>query len=142
MIVFFSISTEERLERLRESISGLDLESSDVYEREVYSKDNTNGISAELGAQEMLNGTSETVQLSSHCSITETPIIMDPAKQESVAAEPISNFCDSPVYDIAVNNQPTQRNIPNAVLPLLRYQQYDSSESSSRYSFIYRYYDT
>ena len=31
---FFSISTEERLEKLRESSSGLDLESYDVYEHD------------------------------------------------------------------------------------------------------------
>ncbi|KAI3787103.1 hypothetical protein L1987_41313 [Smallanthus sonchifolius] len=139
-----SISTEERLERLRQSISGLDLESSVVYANEEYIEDKACDIPAENGAEGMLNGTAETVQLSRHNSITETatddqPLIVDHAtitdstKQESVASEPSSTFFDIPVCDIVDNNQPTPRHIPNAVLPLLRYQHYDSSESSSSF---------
>lgn len=96
---------------------------------------------AENGAEGMLNE-------SRHTSISETAIddqyiivdqatIIDSSKQESVAAEPVSEFFDGPVYDIVDNNQPTQRRLPNAILPLLRYQNYDSSESSSRYPIIY-----
>ncbi|KAI3782768.1 hypothetical protein L2E82_12824 [Cichorium intybus] len=91
--VLNSISTEERLERLRQSISGLDLESSEVYLEE----DNS------------------AVQLSTHNPTTETH----------------TNDLVSKVCDVADNDQPSQRQIPNAILPLLRYQQYDSSESSS-----------
>nr|XP_043618804.1 uncharacterized protein LOC122590688 [Erigeron canadensis] len=156
--VLNSISTEERLERLRQSIDGLDLESSGVYENEVHLEDNARGISDELGSQKMLNGTADIVQFSSHNVITGTAIkdqsltvdsqssdkntsdlssidpatIMDSSNQGAVAAEPISKFCDSPVYDTVENDQPTQRHIPNAILPLLRYH-YDSSESSSSF---------
>ncbi|KAL7588950.1 hypothetical protein Lser_V15G38830 [Lactuca serriola] len=127
--VLNSISTEERLERLRESISGLDLESCDVHEHEkkVYSEeeeeDKTSGISisAEHGDKLLLNGNRETL----HNSITETLVIDDDK------AEAVSEVCDASVYDIVNNDQPSQRQIPNAILPLLRYQQYDSSESSS-----------
>ncbi|PWA85346.1 dDENN domain-containing protein [Artemisia annua] len=156
--VLNSISTEERLERLRQSISGLDLESIDVHDNEGSLEDKESCISAELGAQGMQNGTTETGQLSRHNSITETAAydqslidslssdkgasdvvsvdaatITDSSKQEFVAAEPVSKFCDSPAYDIVDNNQSTQRNVPNAILPLLRFQQYDSSESSSSF---------
>ncbi|XP_071701423.1 uncharacterized protein [Rutidosis leptorrhynchoides] len=147
--VLNSISTEERLERLRQSISGLDLESPVVYDQELYVEDKTSGVSAEL------NETTETVQLSSYNSVTETVIdgqshkeesqssdksasdvfndpeaIMVSSKQETILAEPISNFCDSPVSDITDNNQPTQRHIRDAFLPLLRFQHDDSSDSS------------
>lgn len=156
--VLNSISTEERLERLRQSVSGLDLESIDVYDNEGSLEDKESFISAELGAQGMQNGTTETGQLTKHNSITEiaaddqslidslssdkgasdvismdAATITDSSKQEFVAAEPVSKFCDSPAYDIVDNNQSTQRNLPNAILPLLRFQQYDSSESSSSF---------
>nr|GEW24863.1 hypothetical protein [Tanacetum cinerariifolium] len=156
--VLNSISTEERLERLRQSISGLDLESIDVYDNEGSLEDKESCISAELGAQGMQNGTTETGRLSRQNSITETATddqllidslssdkgasdvismdaatITDSSKQEFVAAEPVSKFCDSPAYDIVDNNQSTQRNLPIAILPLLRFQQYDGSESSSSF---------
>ncbi|KAK9075945.1 hypothetical protein SSX86_004275 [Deinandra increscens subsp. villosa] len=136
------ISTEERLERLRQSISGLDLESSVEYANEEYIEDKACGTSAENGAEGMLKGTTETVRLSRHDSITETntddkslmvdlAAITDSCKQESVSAEPVSKSLDGPVYDIVDNNQPTQSHIQNVILPLLRYQHHDSSESSS-----------
>lgn len=40
--------------------------------------------------------------------------------------------CDVYVDDIVINKQAVERRFPNAVLPLLRYYQYESSESSSR----------
>ncbi|KAL8208460.1 hypothetical protein R6Q57_007872 [Mikania cordata] len=138
-----SISTEERLERLRQSISGLGLGSSVVYANEEYIEDKACGISLENEAEGTLNGTTETVRLIKHDSITKTTpydqsLMVDHTtttdlsnKQGSVAEEPISEIFDGPVYDIVDNNQPTQMHIPNAILPLLRYQHYDSSESSS-----------
>ncbi|KAK1408540.1 hypothetical protein QVD17_40402 [Tagetes erecta] len=139
--VLNSISTEERLERLRQSIDGLDLESSVVDANEDYLEGKA---CAENGAEGMLNGNTETVQLSRHTSISETAIddqniivdqvtTTDSFKQESVAGEPVSEIFDSPVYDMVDNNQPTQRCLPNAILPLLRYQHPDSSESSSSF---------
>ncbi|KAK9075943.1 hypothetical protein SSX86_004273 [Deinandra increscens subsp. villosa] len=141
------ISTEERLEQLRQSISGLDLESSVEYANGKYIEDKACGISAENGAEGMLKGTTETVRLSRHDSITETntddkslmvdhAAITDSCKQESVSAEPVSKSLDGPVYDIVDNNQPTQRHIPNVILPLLRYQHHDSSKSSSRFMIV------
>ncbi|KAF5802484.1 putative cDENN domain, uDENN domain, tripartite DENN domain, DENN domain lobe protein [Helianthus annuus] len=140
--VLNSISTEERLERLRQSVIGLDLESPVVCANEEYLDNNTCGNSAESGAQGMPNGTTETVQLSRHDSINDTATddqsrmvdhatITDSSRQESLAAEPIPKFVEGPACDIVDNNQPTQRHIPNAILPLLRYQNCDSSESSS-----------
>ncbi|KAI7724516.1 hypothetical protein M8C21_028997, partial [Ambrosia artemisiifolia] len=142
--VLNSISTEERLERLRQSVIGLDLESSVVYANEECLEDSANGNSAENGAQGTPNGTSETVQLSRHNSISETATddqspmvghatITDSSRHESLAAEPIPKLIEGPACDIVDNNQPTQRHIPNAILPLLRYQNYDSSESSSSF---------
>lgn len=42
---------------------------------------------------------------------------------------------DSNIYGnaLATNKQPEDRRLPNAMLPLLRYGQYESSESSCRY---------
>lgn len=138
LILLCSIFIEERLERLTKSISDLDLEL--AYDNEVYSEDRVSGVPTEYGAQEMLNGSSDTVQLSRSSSITEraidedtskgvndcvTPdrseIEMDSSKKECVAAD-----------DTVSIKQHTQKQIPNAILPLLRYQQYDSSDSSSR----------
>ncbi|CAI9297517.1 unnamed protein product [Lactuca saligna] len=83
--VLNSISTEERLERLRESISGLDLESCDVHEHDnkVYSEeDETSGISAEHGDKLLLNGNRETL----HNSITET-LVTDDDKAVAVSEQ-------------------------------------------------------
>ncbi|KVH94038.1 DENN domain-containing protein [Cynara cardunculus var. scolymus] len=158
------IFTEERLERLTKSISELDMEPSVAYDDEVYLEEKVVGILAEHGAQEMLNGNTETVQLSRSNSINERVIEdrsnenhhvlkvdslpldkgvndvipvrpemgMDSSKKESVAAE-MFNTSDSPVGDMVFNKQPTPKHIPNAILPLLRYQQYDSSDSSSSF---------
>ncbi|XP_024979405.1 uncharacterized protein LOC112516547 isoform X2 [Cynara cardunculus var. scolymus] len=162
--VLNSIFTEERLERLTKSISELDMEPSVAYDDEVYLEEKVVGILAEHGAQEMLNGNTETVQLSRSNSINERVIEdrsnenhhvlkvdslpldkgvndvipvrpemgMDSSKKESVAAE-MFNTSDSPVGDMVFNKQPTPKHIPNAILPLLRYQQYDSSDSSSSF---------
>lgn len=53
------------------------------------------------------------------------------AKSESSAAH--SEDCDMNIDDCLGNKQVVERRFPNAVLPLLRYYQYESSESSSRY---------
>ncbi|XP_076918787.1 uncharacterized protein LOC143579334 [Bidens hawaiensis] len=133
--VLNSISTEERLERLRQSISGLDLDSSVEDVHEEYLDDKTCDTPAENGAKGMLNGSAEPVQSNGHNSSTETATngqslmvdhatITDSSNQESV---------DGTVCDIVDNSRPTQRHIPNAFLPLLRFQNHDSSESSSSF---------
>ncbi|GKG15862.1 hypothetical protein Tco_0358185, partial [Tanacetum coccineum] len=63
------------------------------------------------------------------CDISVRPEIeTDSSKKESVA-----DICDSCVDYNVSNKQPSQKHIPNAILPLLRYQQYDSSDSSSSF---------
>ncbi|XP_076890631.1 uncharacterized protein LOC143541785 [Bidens hawaiensis] len=136
--VLNSIFIEERLERLTKSISDLHLEG--TYENEVYLEDKVSRASTEYGSEEMLNGTTETVQLSRDDSVTEgftdcvipvrPEIETDSSKKEYVAAD----ACDSPtVDDMLSNKQPSQKQIPHAILPLLRYQQHDSSDSSSSF---------
>ena len=53
-----------------------------------------------------------------------------PEKRESSAEN--GETCDVYVDDIVMTKQAVERRLPNAVLPLLRYYQYESSESSSR----------
>ncbi|KAG7988614.1 hypothetical protein I3843_03G196600 [Carya illinoinensis] len=53
------------------------------------------------------------------------------AKSESSAAH--SEDCDMNIDDCLGNKQVVERRFPNAVLPLLRYYQYESSESSSSF---------
>lgn len=57
-------------------------------------------------------------------------------KTEAVVGSKISEACDALFADdFAANKPQAERRFPNAVMPLLRYQQYESSESSSRYLF-------
>lgn len=53
------------------------------------------------------------------------------AKSEFSAVH--SEDCDMNIDDCLGNKQVVERRLPNAVLPLLRHYQYESSESSSRY---------
>ncbi|XP_024017170.1 uncharacterized protein LOC21409988 [Morus notabilis] len=59
----------------------------------------------------------------------ETPIVT--AKRESVAAN--REECDVYADEIVLNKQGVEKRLPTAVLPLLRYYQYESSESSSSF---------
>ncbi|KAL5572367.1 hypothetical protein UlMin_021964 [Ulmus minor] len=52
-------------------------------------------------------------------------------KRQPCAA--IGEDCDIYVDDIVINKQTVERRFPNAVLPLLRHYQYESSESSSSF---------
>lgn len=56
------------------------------------------------------------------------------AKIESVTVHKENHDID--VDDFTSNKQAIDRRLPNAVLPLLRYYQYESSESSSRYMLM------
>ncbi|KAF5776155.1 putative cDENN domain, uDENN domain, tripartite DENN domain-containing protein [Helianthus annuus] len=137
--VLNSIFIEERLERLRISISDLHLEL--AYENEVSLDDKLNGVSAEYGSQETPNGTTETVHLSRGNSVTERfsdSVIPVCSETETDSSNKkycaIPNACDSPTVDDTLSNkQPTQKQIPKAILPLIRYQQHDSSDSSSSF---------
>ncbi|XP_071911196.1 uncharacterized protein [Coffea arabica] len=55
------------------------------------------------------------------------------AKAETLVGSQISEVCDVSVDDFVINKQSVEKRLPNAVLPLLRYQQYESSESSSSF---------
>ncbi|GKA53395.1 DENN (AEX-3) domain-containing protein [Tanacetum coccineum] len=109
----------------------------------------------------MLNGTTENVELSRSSSVTERAtdehhfrkvdslsvdqgdtdcvipvrpeIETDSPKKECVAAESVADICDSHVDYNVSNKQSSHEHILNAILPLLRYQQYDSSDSSSSF---------
>lgn len=70
-------------------------------------------------------------------SINENVVLVEPktpivtAKRESGAAD--GEDCDVYADDIVLNKQAVEKRLPNAVLPLLRYYQYESSESSSSF---------
>ena len=65
---------------------------------------------------------------------TIVPIVLETetftSKKETTDANP--EDCDTDVDDFTTNKQVAERHSPNAVLPLLRYYQYESSESSCR----------
>lgn len=166
MLFFFSIFTEERLQRLTKGIDLLDLESPEDYIKEESFDENTEETSDsdDRAAEDMVNDTVEFSQMgdSTHGRVTddgshlehqmldgdmhllkkgvdddvilpvdhenETQIIT--ARRESRTAN--TENCDVYVDDFVTNKQALERRFPNAVLPLLRYYQYESSESSSR----------
>lgn len=166
LLLFFSIFTEERLERLTKGINLLDLESPEDYMKEESSEENTEETSDsdDRAAEDMVNGTEEFSQLgdSTHGRVTddgshlehqlldgdthlvkkginsddilpadhenETQIVT--ARRESGTAN--AENCDVYVDEFVTNKQALERRFPNAVLPLLRHYQYESSESSSR----------
>ncbi|KAI3802834.1 hypothetical protein L1987_30977 [Smallanthus sonchifolius] len=130
--VLNSIFIEERLERLTKSISDLDVGL--TYDNEVYLEDKGSGVSAEYGSQELLGGTTETVHLIRNNSITErVSDCVIPIRPE-IEIDSSKKECNSPpIDDMVSNKQDAQKQIPNALLPLLRYQQYDSSDSSSSF---------
>ncbi|CAL5443447.1 unnamed protein product [Camellia sinensis] len=166
MLTTRRIFTEERLERLTRGISDLDLESSEGHGKEENLKENSDGISSEDRANDVLNGTVDTPQLSPNDSLSEKVmddvchrehqmlknnhllkrdmngsgvVPVDPAigklpdKRENGVTNEISEACDTHVDDFVTNKQLVERCFPNAVLPLLRCQQYESSESSTSF---------
>lgn len=162
LFLLFSIFTEERLERLTKSIGDMDLESSVGFDKDDKLEENFGDISPEPGLHEMLNGAADTSHLSTnsgrvrdderrhseHQFLKEHLLFSqkDGSNDATVAIDTetdlpankvfsaqLSECCDTCVDDVVTNKQPAHRHLPNAVLPLLRYQQYESSESSSRY---------
>lgn len=125
-LITCSIFIEERLERLTKSISDLDVDL--THEHEVYLEDKVSSVSAENGSQELFNGTTESLSNSISERVSDGVI----PKRHEIEMDSSKKGCDSPVDDMVSNKQDTQKHIPNAILPLLRYQQYDSSDSSSR----------
>ncbi|KAF8370134.1 hypothetical protein HHK36_005911 [Tetracentron sinense] len=158
--VLNSIFTEERLERLTKDIGMLDLESQEGYNIEEDSHEKSDGISPKhTCAVDMLNGPTETSEISTEGSTprgivddeshlehqmleggfdilkdgisSNVPVTSEmeilTAKTESGVAM-ISNAHDICVDEFMMNKQMVER--PDTVLPLLRYHQYESSESS------------
>ncbi|KAF7112787.1 hypothetical protein RHSIM_RhsimUnG0192400 [Rhododendron simsii] len=152
---------------LRSGISDLDLESAEGHGGEEKSEENSDGTLREHGADNMLNGTVDTCQLSPGVSIPQE--VMDegchiehnslnhnmhllkeelngssidpvdpameklPVEREYGDTSEISEACDSCVNDFVTDKQLVERHLPNAILPLLRHQQCESSESSSSF---------
>ncbi|KAL0333710.1 UNVERIFIED_CONTAM: DENN domain-containing protein 5B [Sesamum angustifolium] len=152
-----SIFTEERLERLTKQISYLDLESPIGYDMVEMVDEKAGCLSQEDGARNMRNGIVEAYQSSPSGSISggvtddmshiehknlngdgyskkepnDSDVSLDPEtpRLTSCGEPPVDNS----VNDIFTDKQSADRRLPSAVLPLLRYQQCESSESSSSF---------
>ncbi|KAK8550338.1 hypothetical protein V6N13_118855 [Hibiscus sabdariffa] len=155
--VLNSIFDEERLERLTKSLGDIDLELSESYINQANIDD---ALTDQGALEDMQNAMTETSEFSSadskpggtddgksldqqmlerdfdsnrvvNCDIV-VPIDLEmqtfKQKKESISAYP-EDF-DTDVDDFATNKQTAERHLPNAVLPFLRYYQYESSESS------------
>ncbi|KAM0969904.1 hypothetical protein EV1_017849 [Malus domestica] len=158
--VLNSIFTEERLERLTQGIDLLDLESPKDYDSgenfEDTTEETSDGVSLSSRTEEdMRNGTAEfsqsgrfaengshidhqmvdgnfnlsTRRVSGNVVVPvepETEIVSCKGEPGGVNAE----VCEVYVDDFSTNKQAVERRLPNAVLPLLRFYQYESSDSS------------
>ncbi|KAK8547275.1 hypothetical protein V6N13_097989 [Hibiscus sabdariffa] len=155
--VLNSIFDEERLERLTKSLGDIDLELSESYINQANIDD---ALTDQGALEDMQNAMTETSEFSSADSKpggtddgksldqqmlerdfdsnrvvnrdTVVPIDLEmetfKQKKESFGAYP-EDF-DTDVDDFSANKQTAERHLPNAVLPFLRYYQYESSESS------------
>ncbi|KAB2027482.1 hypothetical protein ES319_D05G035100v1 [Gossypium barbadense] len=125
--VLNSIFDEERLEQLTKSIGDIDLELSESYSNEA----NIDDVLTDQGAlEDMQNTMTEPSEISSGDSKLGVDLETESFKRgkESGGADP--EDCDTDVDDFTTNKQAAERHLPNAVLPFLRYYQYESSESS------------
>ncbi|KAK4432825.1 DENN domain-containing protein 5B [Sesamum alatum] len=155
--VLNSIFTEERLERLTKQISYLDLESPIGYDMVEMLDEKAGFLPQEDGAGNTQNGIVEASQSSRSGSISggvtddmshiehknlngdgyskkepnDSDVSLDPETPRLTSCgEPA---VDNSVDDIFTDKQSADRRLPSAVLPLLRYQQCESSESSSSF---------
>ncbi|KAK4337974.1 hypothetical protein RND71_042461 [Anisodus tanguticus] len=159
--VLNSIFTEERLERLTKQVGNLDFDSLVIDDKEGNLEENPPSRSLEKTAQYVLNGTLESPQpitadsiISGTVSdksqlengIAEGDILpkkdesdnkacmvdndVDFANTEFILRRQVPEASDNPTDD---NKQLVEKDVPNAVLPLLRYHQCESSESSSSF---------
>ncbi|KAL8093872.1 uncharacterized protein LOC141689749 isoform X4 [Apium graveolens] len=129
--VLNSIFTEERLERLTKSIGDLDVELPIIPGKEENLEDISCSLSPENREDGIRSGNVET----SHSGIS-----------NSIPSEVINEECylethnhegdiSAEVDESTGSKQTSQRHVPNAVLPLLRHQHNESSESSSSIQF-------
>ncbi|KAH1067565.1 hypothetical protein J1N35_032552 [Gossypium stocksii] len=155
--VLNSIFDEERLERLTKSIGDIDLELSESYSNEANIDDvltdqgaledmqNTMTEPSEISSgdsklggnddgngleHQMLESDFDSNKAVNHDTVVPVDLETETFKRgkESVGADP--EDCDTDVDDFTTNKQAAERHLPNAVLPFLRYYQYESSESS------------
>ncbi|XVF48910.1 hypothetical protein PTKIN_Ptkin03bG0226000 [Pterospermum kingtungense] len=155
--VLNSIFDEERLERLTKCIGDIDLEFSESYSNEANADDSSTDQGA---LEDMQNTMTETSDLSSggskpggtddgnslehqiierdfdsnkfvnHDTVVPIDLETETFKSKKESAGASLEDCDTDVDDFTTNKLSAERRLPNAVLPLLRYYQYDSSESS------------
>ncbi|KHG19106.1 DENN domain-containing 4C [Gossypium arboreum] len=155
--VLNSIFDEERLERLTKSIGDIDLELSESYSNEANIDDvltdqgalediqNTMTEPSEISSGDsklggnddgnglehrMLESDFDSNKAVNHDTVVPVDLETETFKRgkESGGADP--EDCDTDVDDFTTNKQAAERHLPNAVLPFLRYYQYESSESS------------
>ncbi|XP_022999199.1 uncharacterized protein LOC111493653 isoform X2 [Cucurbita maxima] len=155
--VLNSIFTEERLQRLTKGIGVLDLESTENLSNEEDLAEDIGCMTLDQSAAEdrhegkeeysqrmmsdethlehqMHNGNFQCLKKGISDDIVVTldrePEVVT-AKTESATVHKENHDID--VDDFTRNNQAIDRRLPNAVLPLLRYYQYESSDSSSSF---------
>ncbi|KAH0651805.1 hypothetical protein KY284_031717 [Solanum tuberosum] len=158
--VLHSIFTEERLERLTKQVGDLDFDSLVIDDAEEILEENPSSILEET-AKYVLNGTVESPQPSTADSVisgivgdksqleyrvAEGEVLpkkdgsdnkacmvdndIDFANKEFIFGRQVPEAFDNSTDD---NKQLVEKGVPNAVLPLLRYHQCESSESSSSF---------
>ncbi|KAK4746830.1 hypothetical protein SAY87_025867 [Trapa incisa] len=156
--VLNSIFTEERLERLTKGLVDLSLENPDGYHEE-HLEVKSYGISPNIDDSEKIQNETPGVSESSSASSTPARVATDDSNMDChqgdsycsykgdddnfVEVEPQMEVLTSENVKSAASSegclvysddkQITERRLPNAVLPLLRYYQYESSESSSSF---------
>ncbi|KAK6236550.1 hypothetical protein SCA6_011887 [Theobroma cacao] len=155
--VLNSIFDEERLERLTKSIGDIDLEMSESYSNEANVddvstdqgalediQDTTIEASESSSGDSKLGGTDDGNSLEHQMlerdldvnkAVNHDPVVPIDLETDTFASKKESSGtnpedCDTDVDDFTTNKQAAERRLPNAVLPLLRYYQYESSESS------------
>ncbi|KAL2501410.1 DENN (AEX-3) domain-containing protein [Forsythia ovata] len=155
--VLYSIFTEERLERLTKQIAYLDLERPVGYDVVETLEEKSGSISLGDGAVNMLNGTVEASQSNMNYSVSGrvmdnmsqiddkslegdidskkelngTTVALDPETEKLASRREL--VFNTSVGDHFIEKQSAEKRLPNAVLPLLRYQRCESSESPSSF---------
>lgn len=168
--VLHSIFTEERLERLTKQVGDLDFDSLVIDDKEENLEENPPSRLLEETATHVLNGTVESPQPSTADSVisgtgvdrsqleyrvAEGDVLpkkdgsdnkacmvdndIDFANKEFIFGRQVPEAFDNSAND---NKQLVEKGVPSAVLPLLRYHQCESSESSSRYITSYLAFST
>ncbi|KAE8720428.1 DENN domain-containing protein isoform 2 [Hibiscus syriacus] len=155
--VLNSIFDEERLERLTKSIGDINLELPEDYSNEANMDDalteqgeledtqnemtGTSEISSEdskpggtddgnIFYHQMLERDFESNKVVNRDSVVTVDLETETFKTKKESSGAYPKDCDTDVDDFTTNRQTAERHMPNAVLPFLRYYQYESSESS------------